>query len=163
MSRYILDSDQIIRILEDTIDLFLKYQYQKGYEESGARAAAIRETMGEGIDNLNVEDRKAIGDESDFIYNSLAEILSVKGPIESPEEAFNSVSTMGGVLRFLKNIVGSLELGMKDRATVAEILDALETVCRRLMEWEQKTLGIESMVASGVKLIPQPAANPTKK
>ena len=163
MSRYVLDSEQIVSILEDTIDLFLKYQYQKGYEETGARAAAIMDTMGEGIDNFNVEDRKAIGDESDFIYNGLAEILSVKGPIESPEEAFNSVSTMGGVLHFLKNIVSSLELGIKDRATVAEILEALETVCRRLMEWEQKTLGIENMVASGVKLIPQPATHPVKK
>jgi len=163
MSRYVLDSEQIVGILEDTIDLFLKYQYQQGHEETAARAAAIMDTMGEGIDNLNVEERRAIGDESDFIYNSLADILSVKGPIESSEEAFNSVSTMGGILHLLKNIVGSVDLGAKDRATVAEILEALETVCQRILAWEQKPLGLESMAASGVKLIPQPETSLDKK
>jgi hypothetical protein len=91
--------------------------------------------------------------ESDLVYNNLAEILSAKRPIEDPEEAFNCASTLGDVVHFLKNVTSSMELGVKDRSAISEILSAMETVAKRITEWEGRALGIDTPTTAHIKYI----------
>jgi hypothetical protein len=46
MAKLLIDSKQLTHILDRTIDLFLHYQYKRGYEEPRARSEAIREVIG---------------------------------------------------------------------------------------------------------------------
>jgi hypothetical protein len=41
MKKFLIDSEQFTKILERTIDLFLDYQYKRGYDEPRARSEAI--------------------------------------------------------------------------------------------------------------------------
>ncbi len=46
MEKYLLDSKQLETILDKTIDLFLRYQYGRGYEEPLARSRAVADVIG---------------------------------------------------------------------------------------------------------------------
>lgn len=46
MDKYLLDSKQLERLLEKTIDLFQEYQYKRGMEEPQARSKAVMEVIG---------------------------------------------------------------------------------------------------------------------
>lgn len=94
-----------------------------------------------------------IGMDSDFIYNSLAEILSSQDPISKPEEAFNCASTMGQVLHFLKNVMRGVDLQPEERLTVSEILGALDLLAKRIMEWESRKLGMDELTGADVKYV----------
>jgi hypothetical protein len=41
MAKFLMDSEQLTKILERTIDLFLDYQYKYGYDEPRARSEAL--------------------------------------------------------------------------------------------------------------------------
>jgi hypothetical protein len=43
--RYVLDLDQIAQLLHHFTDLYLKYEYEQGYDEPRARLAAIRDII----------------------------------------------------------------------------------------------------------------------
>jgi hypothetical protein len=45
MPKFLIDSKQLTKILERTIDLFLDYQYKHGHDEPRARSQAIREVI----------------------------------------------------------------------------------------------------------------------
>lgn len=45
MKKFLIDSDQLIKILETTIDRFLDYQYKRGYDEPRARSEAVLAVM----------------------------------------------------------------------------------------------------------------------
>ncbi len=44
-AEYVLSRDQMLSLLDDTIDTFLHYQYRHGYEEPQARILAIRDII----------------------------------------------------------------------------------------------------------------------
>ncbi len=46
MEKYLLSDEQLQRLMEKTIDLFLEYQYKLGYEEPLARSKAVMEVIG---------------------------------------------------------------------------------------------------------------------
>lgn len=46
MRKYVLDSDQLRIILEKVIDIFLNYQFERGYDEPRARTEAIMDVIG---------------------------------------------------------------------------------------------------------------------
>jgi hypothetical protein len=52
MKKFLIDSDQLIKILERTIDLFLDCQYKRGYDEPRARSEAVMAV----IDSLKILD-----------------------------------------------------------------------------------------------------------
>jgi hypothetical protein len=45
VGKYELDLNQIAELLDHLIDVFLKYEYEHGYDEPRARMEAIREIM----------------------------------------------------------------------------------------------------------------------
>lgn len=57
MEKYLLSSEQLKQMMEKTIDLFLEYQYKRGYDEPMARSGAIMDMIGS-LKNLN-RDRTA--------------------------------------------------------------------------------------------------------
>lgn len=91
--------------------------------------------------------------ETDFLYDSLAEILSANRPIEGSEEAFNCASTLNDVLHFLAKVVGNIELSDRDRSAISEILGALELVAKRVMEWERRAVGIDTLDSAEMKFM----------
>ena len=46
MKKYLLHEDQLKQLMEKTIDLFLEYQYKRGYDEPGARSRAVADIIG---------------------------------------------------------------------------------------------------------------------
>jgi hypothetical protein len=46
MTKYAFDSTTLSKVLHKTIDLFLKYQYESGFEEPRAREQAIMDIIG---------------------------------------------------------------------------------------------------------------------
>ncbi len=46
MEKYLLDSKQLEKLLEKTIDLFQEYQYKRGMEEPQARSRAVMDVIG---------------------------------------------------------------------------------------------------------------------
>jgi hypothetical protein len=46
MAKYTFDSTLLSKLLHRTIDLFLKYQYENGFEEPRAREDAIMDIIG---------------------------------------------------------------------------------------------------------------------
>jgi septation ring formation regulator EzrA len=46
MKKYLLNSQQVKELIEKAIDLFLEYQYKRGYDEPKARSEAVMEVMG---------------------------------------------------------------------------------------------------------------------
>ncbi len=45
MEKYLLESEQLRKVLEKTIDLFQDYQYNQGYEEPLARTKAVTDIL----------------------------------------------------------------------------------------------------------------------
>jgi len=45
LEKYELDLDQIAELLHHAIDLFLRYEYELGYDEPRARSEAIQEIV----------------------------------------------------------------------------------------------------------------------
>jgi hypothetical protein len=45
LEKYELDIDQIAELLHHAIDLFLRYEYELGYDEPRARAETIQEIV----------------------------------------------------------------------------------------------------------------------
>ncbi|NSW85109.1 MAG: hypothetical protein HPY84_02200 [Syntrophobacteraceae bacterium] len=43
--RYTFSAKEMTRILDDTIDRFMEYQYGKGYDEPRARAEAVMDVI----------------------------------------------------------------------------------------------------------------------
>jgi len=46
MQKYLLHADQLRQLMEKTIDLFLEYQYKRGYDEPVARSRAVTDIIG---------------------------------------------------------------------------------------------------------------------
>lgn len=46
MKKYLLHEDQLKQLMEKTIDLFLEYQYKRGYDEPVARSSAVADILG---------------------------------------------------------------------------------------------------------------------
>ncbi len=46
MKKYLLHEDQLKQLMEKTIDLFLDYQYKRGYDEPVARSRAVTDIIG---------------------------------------------------------------------------------------------------------------------
>ena len=46
MEKYQLHAEQIKQLVEKAIDLFLEYQYKRGYDEPLARSAAVMDVIG---------------------------------------------------------------------------------------------------------------------
>jgi hypothetical protein len=46
MEKYLFHADQLKQLLEKTIDLFLEYQYKRGYDEPIARSGAVMDIIG---------------------------------------------------------------------------------------------------------------------
>lgn len=46
MEKYLFTAEQLKQLIERSIDLFLKYQYGRGYEEPMAKSAAVMDVMG---------------------------------------------------------------------------------------------------------------------
>ena len=46
MDKYLFSAEQLKQLIERSIDLFLKYQYGRGYEEPMAKAAAVMDVIG---------------------------------------------------------------------------------------------------------------------
>lgn len=46
MTKYSFNAEQLTKILQKTIDLFLEYQYKHGFDEPKARAEAIMDVVG---------------------------------------------------------------------------------------------------------------------
>ena len=46
MEKYLLHADQLKQLMEKTIDLFLEYQYKRGYDEPVARSRAVTDVIG---------------------------------------------------------------------------------------------------------------------
>ncbi len=47
MEKYLLSDEQLQKLMEKTIDLFLEYQYKRGYEEPLARSRAVMDVIGQ--------------------------------------------------------------------------------------------------------------------
>ncbi len=45
MKKYSVDRDQLLEIMDRTINLFLEYQYGQGFEEPRAREEALRDML----------------------------------------------------------------------------------------------------------------------
>ncbi|MHC1724742.1 MAG: hypothetical protein AB9866_01760 [Syntrophobacteraceae bacterium] len=45
MEKYLLESEQLKKVLEKAIDLFQDYQYNRGYEEPLARTKAVTDIL----------------------------------------------------------------------------------------------------------------------
>ena len=45
MEKYLLSAEQLQRLMEKTIDLFLEYQYKLGYEEATAKSGAVMDMI----------------------------------------------------------------------------------------------------------------------
>ncbi len=93
------------------------------------------------------------GRDSDFLYDSLAEILSANRPIEGVEEAFNCASTLSNVLHFIGKVVGTMDLTERDRSAISEIVKALDLISRRLAEWESRAIGLGAIDSADVKFV----------
>jgi len=46
MEKYLLHAEQLKQLVEKAIDLFLEYQYKRGYDEPLARSAAVMDVIG---------------------------------------------------------------------------------------------------------------------
>ncbi|MDA8307000.1 MAG: hypothetical protein M0Z81_09255 [Deltaproteobacteria bacterium] len=46
MEKYLFTAEQLKQLIEKSIDLFLKYQYGRGYEEPMAKSAAVMDVLG---------------------------------------------------------------------------------------------------------------------
>jgi hypothetical protein len=46
MEKYLFHADQLKQLMEKTIDLFLEYQYKRGYDEPIARSRAVTDVIG---------------------------------------------------------------------------------------------------------------------
>ena len=46
MEKYLLHAGQLKQLVEKAIDLFLEYQYKRGYDEPLARSAAVMDVIG---------------------------------------------------------------------------------------------------------------------
>lgn len=46
MEKYLFSAEQIKQLIEKSIDLFLQYQYGRGYEEPMAKSAAVMDVLG---------------------------------------------------------------------------------------------------------------------
>lgn len=46
MEKYLLNAEQLKQLLEKAIDLFLEYQYKRGYEEPMAKSGAVMDVLG---------------------------------------------------------------------------------------------------------------------
>ena len=46
MKKYLLNAEQLKQLMEKAIDLFLEYQYKRGYDESMARSGAVVDVIG---------------------------------------------------------------------------------------------------------------------
>ena len=46
MGKYLLKTEQLNQLMDKVIDLFLEYQYKRGYDEPLARSAALRDVIG---------------------------------------------------------------------------------------------------------------------
>ncbi|SPF38555.1 hypothetical protein SBDP1_200039 [Syntrophobacter sp. SbD1] len=46
MEKYLLNAEQLKQIMEKAIDLFLEYQYKRGYDEPMARSGAVMDVIG---------------------------------------------------------------------------------------------------------------------
>jgi len=46
MEKFLLSAEQLKKFMEKAIDLFLEYQYKRGYEEPMAKSAAIMDLIG---------------------------------------------------------------------------------------------------------------------
>ena len=46
MEKYLLSGEQLKKLMEKTIDLFLHYQYKHGHDEPLAKAEAVIEVIG---------------------------------------------------------------------------------------------------------------------
>ncbi|HOI95670.1 MAG TPA: hypothetical protein PK250_13280 [Syntrophobacter fumaroxidans] len=148
MRKYTFSSEELIRLLEETINLFLKYQFQHGFEEPGARVAAIMDTLNGETGCPQLQDSYRW--DCDAVYNNLAEILSKGSPIEEPADAFNCAKTLADILVFMKRVTANNELGPDDRRTFSEILGALEVLARRITEYERRVIGIEMLPTSDI-------------
>ncbi len=45
MKQYVFNSEQLVQVLDETLDLFMEYQFKWGFEEPRAREEAIREIV----------------------------------------------------------------------------------------------------------------------
>jgi len=170
MKNYSFNSEQLVRLLENATDLFLKFQYQLGHEEPRARAEAIMEII-DGLDSEKQQRGCSRDDaprsapraawDNDFVYDCLAEILSTCQPIQGHEEAFNCASILGDMLYIVREALPAMEMGRKECRATSEILRALELVARRIMEWESKALGLDALTSTNIKYI-GPASEITK-
>ena len=46
MEKYLLNTEQLKQLMEKAIDLFLEYQYKRGYDEPIARSGAVMDVIG---------------------------------------------------------------------------------------------------------------------
>ena len=46
MKKYLLTAEQLKQLMEKSIDLFLEYQYKRGYDEPMARSGAVMDVIG---------------------------------------------------------------------------------------------------------------------
>jgi hypothetical protein len=46
MKKYLLTAEQLKQLMEKAIDLFLEYQYKRGYDEPMARSGAVMDAIG---------------------------------------------------------------------------------------------------------------------
>jgi hypothetical protein len=46
MQKYLFNAEQLKQLVEKAIDLFLEYQYKRGYDEPLARSAAVMDVIG---------------------------------------------------------------------------------------------------------------------
>ncbi len=46
MKKYTVDREQLLELMDRAINLFLEYQFKKGYEEPRAREEALRDVLG---------------------------------------------------------------------------------------------------------------------
>jgi len=46
MKKYLLTTEQLKQLMEKAIDLFLEYQYKRGYDEPMARSGAVTDVIG---------------------------------------------------------------------------------------------------------------------
>jgi hypothetical protein len=46
MEKYLLHAGQLKQLVEKAIDLFLEYQYKRGYDEPLARSTAVMDVIG---------------------------------------------------------------------------------------------------------------------
>ena len=46
MEKYLLHAEQLKQLVEKAIDLFLEYQYKRGYDEPLAKSTAVMDVIG---------------------------------------------------------------------------------------------------------------------